>query len=234
MKNIIFIILFLVCVLSRSNAQIADKSTYLNGLKVELSLEWPENRTLNLVFHGHSVPTGYFNGGNVMTFDSYPHYVHVALKEQFPYAVINCIRTSIGGENSKQGAARFENTVLNHNPDVLFIDYSLNDRGISLEEAHDAWKYMIEKALERNIKIILLTPTPDTIENILDDNAPLAKYACLVRDLAEEYHIGLVDSYALFKEMAERGINIKDYMSQNNHPNEKGHRIVADEIMTWF
>ena len=233
MKRIVTISLLCLAVVV-AQAQIADKATYLSDFMNELYKKWPNNKMQNLVFHGHSVPTGYFNGGTVHPFESYPHYVYAGIKESYPYAVVNCIRSSIGGENAKQGAARFETTVLNYLPDVLFIDYSLNDRGISLDEARTAWVSMIEKALARGVKVILLTPTPDTTEDITDDAAPLAAHARQVRELAETYHVGLVDSYALFKEKALAGEDIRKYMSQNNHPNAQGHRIVADAILEWF
>ena len=216
------------------NAQIADKKTYLASFVAEMHKKWPDNRTLNMVFHGHSVPTGYFSGQEVHTFESYPHYVHYALKELFPYSVVNCIRTSIGGETARSGAQRFVSDVLSHKPDLIFIDYSLNDRALSLEEARSCWASMIEQALNNNVKVILCTPTPDTTEDITDDNAPLNAHAEQVRALAEEYHVGLVDSYALFKNKALSGENILNYMSQNNHPNAAGHQLVAQEMMTWF
>ena len=56
----------------------------------------------------------------------------------------------------------------------------------------------------------------------------------MVRSLAETYHVGLVDSYSIFRQMALDGVDLKHYMSQNNHPNEKGHRVVADAILEWF
>ena len=51
-------------------AQVADKTTYLSDIKQELQKTWPENRTINLVFHGHSVPSGYFDTPNVRTLQS--------------------------------------------------------------------------------------------------------------------------------------------------------------------
>lgn len=56
----------------------------------------------------------------------------------------------------------------------------------------------------------------------------------MIRRLAAEYHVGLVDSYQLFKEKAAKGEDLKAYMSQNNHPNSAGHSCVAGEIMAWF
>src|SRR5690606_13684725 len=79
---------------------IAPTTDYLSDIKKELGKEWPANRTINLVFHGHSVPAGYFKTPLVNTFDSYPFQVLAQLKEKNPFAVINVINTSIGGEAS--------------------------------------------------------------------------------------------------------------------------------------
>lgn len=214
--------------------QIADRKIYLNDFVKEMNMKWPKNRTLNIVFHGHSVPSGYALTPKVNTLHAYPHLVLCGLKEIYSSAVLNVITTSIGGEQSEKGAWRFEDEVLPHRPDVLFVDYALNDRSIGLERSEKAWRQMIEKALAKKIKIILLTPTPDLKEDILSDDAPLLSYANMIKRLATEYKIGLVDSYACFKRKAEEGEQLKMYMSQNNHPNAFGHSVVANEILPWF
>jgi lysophospholipase L1-like esterase len=215
-------------------SQIAERGTYLDDTKSELLKEWPKNRTVNLVFHGHSVPAGYFRTPDVRTLQSYPHLVLEAVKEVYPCAVVNAITTAIGGENAEQGAARFCREVLVHRPDVVFIDYALNDRGIGLERARAAWEKMIEAAISDSVKVILLTATPDTSVNILDDRSSLALHSQQIREVAEKYHIGLVDSYAAFREKRENGEDIVDYMSQINHPNRKGHGVVRDLIVRWL
>jgi acyl-CoA thioesterase-1 len=214
--------------------KIADPSNYLNDIKVELGKEWPENRTINLVFHGHSVPAGYYKAPIVKPFGAYPLMLLKELKELYPYAVINIINTSIGGENAVNGANRFESDVLVHNPDVLFIDYSLNDRGVGLEKSREAWNSMIEKALARDIKIILLTPSPDTRKDIQEDNNELEQHANQVRNLASYYEIGLVDSYERFRSKVISGDSLSMYMSSVVHPNEKGHQIITDELIKYF
>jgi hypothetical protein len=117
---------------------------------------------------------------------------------------------------------------------VLFIDYALNDRFIGLERAERAWRSMIEKALAQKIKVILLTPTPDLSVDIFDDDSILAQHARQIRNLAAQYQVGLADSYAKFKEIVENGADLEEFMSQVNHPNEKGHRIVAGLIERFF
>ncbi len=214
--------------------EIADPSAYLNDLKTELTKEWPKNRAINLVFHGHSVPAGYFKTPVVNTLEAYPYQVLKQLKALYPYAVINVINTSIGGESSKGGADRFETEVLVHRPDVIFIDYALNDRGMGLEEAKKAWVSMIQKAIQKKIKVILLTPSPDQRTALLDPESALEKHRKQIIEMAKEHNLGLVDSYAFFQKKIQSGEIISTYMSQVNHPNEKGHQLIADGIMTYF
>lgn len=234
-KKYILIICLLSFLTLNLNAQkTVDPSDYLNELKTELKKEWPKNRTINLVFHGHSVPAGYFKTPIVNTFEAYPFLLLKELKALYPYAVINIINTSIGGENSISGEKRFESEVLNHKPDVLFIDYALNDMEIGLEKSYEAWNSMISKALKKNIKVILLTPSPDQRVDILEPNNILEKHTEQIKRLSKTNAIGLTNSYELFKNKLLQGDRISIYMSQVNHPNKKGHQLISDELIKFF
>ena len=74
-----------------------NAADYLSEVKNRLQVKWPDNHTINLVYHGHRVPSGYFETPHVNTLASYPHVVLKNLKELYPYAVINTIVTAIGG-----------------------------------------------------------------------------------------------------------------------------------------
>lgn len=236
-----YILLILVFIMSLNFLYSQEKTTlnnafvrhYLDSLKKELKVKWPRNRTINLVFHGHSVPTGYTTRGVIDRSNAYPYRTLKKVNDFYPYSVVNTITTSIGGEQAEQGAKRFKDEVLNYKPDVLFIDYALNDRSIGLERAKIAWEQMIEGALAFGAKVILLTPTPDLKEDIASKDALLAKHSAQIRALAKKYKVGLVDSYKLFKDLAEIQ-PLKGYMSQNNHINQKGHQFVADAIFEYF
>jgi len=213
----------------------ADKSEFdLTDIKHEMKQAWPGNRAINLVFHGHSVPAGYFKTPDVRTLEAYPYQVLRELKKLYPLAVINVIVTAIGGENSEQGAIRFSQDVLIHKPDVLFIDYALNDRGIGADRSRQAWESMIRQARERGIRIVLLTPSPDQNVDILDPATDLQKLSDQIAGLAQRYGTGLVDSYALFRDKVKAGEPVGNYMSQVNHPNEKGHHLIAESIISLF
>ena len=215
---------------------IADRHTYLAEVVAACLKVWPGNRTVNIACHGHSVPAGYFASHVVDTFNAYPHLLHRGLKERFPSAVLNVIVTAIGGENSEPGAARFAE-VLAHRPDVLTIDYGLNDRRLGLERARAAWSAMIGPAQEQGVRVLLLTPTPDIMQR---SDAPaearqlLRDHAQQIRELAAEFEVGPVDSLAACDRYLEGGGDLQDLLSWSNHPNRRGHELVARELLRWF
>ena len=212
----------------------ATPSCYLSDFYEKSLKVWPNNQTLTIAFHGHSVPAGYFKDGRVQTFDSYPYLLHLALNQMFPYAVINVVVTAIGGENSRSGAERFERDVLPLKPDIVAIDYAINDRGIGLKKARKAWVSMIESAQDYGAKVILLTPTPDMAFNLTDPQSPMNQHARQIRELSREYNVALVDSQQAFIDEVNKGRALDSFMSQSNHPNRRGHELVARALLKWF
>src|SRR6185312_11931391 len=74
-----------VCQL-RAETEIGGTDTaYLANIITELKKEWPNNKTINLVFHGHSVPSGYQQTPLVTTFGSYPLLSLKLITEKYPY-----------------------------------------------------------------------------------------------------------------------------------------------------
>jgi hypothetical protein len=93
---------------------------------------------------------------------------------------------------------------------------------------------MIRAALDKNIKVILLTPSPDQTVDIKDDQTILDQHARQIIQLSKYFNVGLIDTYAIFKNATKQGVALVDLMSQVNHPNANGHHLIADEIMKYF
>ena len=213
----------------------ADPLTYLYELTAELAVQWPKNRTVNILCHGHSVPAGYFATPYVNPFGAYPHLLHRIIKERFPFAVVNVIVTAIGGENAVSGAARFESDVLSHRPDVVVIDYALNDLAQPIEVMRAAWAGMIEAALAQGAKVIACTPTWDNTYYTKGDAwERRTESARQIRCLADERGIGLCDSFAVFERYVQRDEQLTELLSHVNHPTELGHTLVARELGSFF
>jgi acyl-CoA thioesterase-1 len=228
------ICLMISCNVSKVQPTNSTPDPYIKDITDKMKIQWPANKTINIVFHGHSVPAGYFKTPTVNTMEAYPMQTLWLLKEKYPFAVINAINTAIGGENSISGAKRFEQDVLSHRPDIVFIDYALNDRGPGLAAAQAAWQQMIDACKHKGIRVYLVTPSPDQRENILDPKAPLQQHTDQIIALATRNNVGLIDAYSLFKQSVAGGTPVEKLMSQVNHPNAKGHRLIAEEIMRRF
>jgi len=148
---------------------------------------------------------------------------------------VNVIVSAVGGENSIAGSARFGDDVLGHKPDVVTIDYGLNDRRASLAEVEAAWRGMIDACVPRGVAVILMTPTFDL--SFRDPGCAewraLKERAALIRRLAEECSVGLCDSFAAWERACETA-DVGEFLSWPNHPNLRGHALAAAELMKWF
>jgi lysophospholipase L1-like esterase len=219
---------------TQTNSFTQKPANYFGELIEEMKIHWPANRRITIVAHGHSVPAGYFKTPEIRTFDSYPSLLHQRLASLFPTAAIEMVVTAIGGEASSSGANRFEKDVLSIKPDIVLIDYALNDRGIGLKTSRENLEKMISQCTERKIKVILLTPTPDQTEDILQTETPLNSFQEMIRQLAIQHKVAMVDSYEAFRQRVASGTPLPQLMSQVNHPNRQGHELVADLLFSLF
>jgi acyl-CoA thioesterase I len=158
--------------------------------------------------------------------------VYQGLNARFPTAVINTITTAIGGENSVQGAARFRRDVLRLRPDLVFIDYAINDQGLQLHKVWRAWHDMITVARRNHVPVVLLTPTGTVPNDLGDPTDPLSVRAELIRRLGWAYDLPVADVSARWQEVVDAGTPKESLLSQYYHPNEAGHRIAATEILS--
>jgi len=212
----------------------AEESPLPAQLIAELKKEWPENRTINLVFHGHSVPSGYHETPEVRPFDSYPLMAMQRIQKAHPHAVINAIVTAIGGEDSRKGAARFKKDVLSMRPDIIFIDYALNDRRLPEAEVEKAWRSMAKEARAKGVPLVFMTPTGARNVNYDGPDEPLEIRAAIIRKVAAEEGIPVADVLTAWKAALKKGVKQDSLLAQANHPNRKGHEIAAKVIAGMF
>jgi hypothetical protein len=229
MRSMTFVAICLIFAACDSRSRNSAPHTF--DLTKELTKSWPDNRTINLVFHGHSVPAGYFKTPNIQTLHSYPFILLDKIKKSFPYAQLNIIVTAKGGEHSTDGLKRFSG-VLAHNPDVVFIDYSLNDRAIGLEKSASNLKEMIELTKSHGAIPVLLTSSPDLAEVSTTTQPGLRDFSLMIRTLGMENDCIVIDVYEEFMKKKELGMDISQYMAQSNHPNEVGHELIADVVFS--
>jgi acyl-CoA thioesterase-1 len=223
-------IILLLCFLATPFVAAADPQSdaCLSSVRADLRLAWPQNHTINIVTFGHSVPAGYFVTPAVHTREAYPRLVADALAGVYPTAVVNVITSAVGGETSAQGIQRFRTEVLGHSPRVVTIDYGLNDRGLPIAQSRANLLTMIREARTAGSCVVLLTPSPDLGGEPPAAKSTLSEQVSMIRSLAEEEGVPMADVYAAF--IAYKG-RPQELMAQPNHPGEKGHQLIATEIL---
>jgi len=121
--------------------------------------------------------------------------------------------------------------VLSHKPDLIFMDYALNDRRKPLEKVEASWRSMIEEAKKSGVPVVLLTPTGDAAADLAKPGDPLRQRADLIRRLAKDEDVPLADVSAAWLAELGKGTPQDQLLSQPNHPNLRGHTVAADTIV---
>ncbi|MEQ1859183.1 MAG: GDSL-type esterase/lipase family protein [Chthoniobacteraceae bacterium] len=159
----------------------------------------------------------------------------------------------IGGHTTKNARDRFAKDVLAHKPRVVVIQFGLNDAAVDVWKTPPATasrvpladyeanlRWIIAELRNAKAKPILMTTNPARWTPKLKEmygkppyrpdaadgfDAPvLARYNEVVRKLAAELHVPLVDVHAIFTATGDIDALLLDGM----HPNDRGHEIVAD------
>ena len=95
-----------------------------------------QGQDVTVVFFGGSITWG----GNASDIDqgSYRARTTQWLKQQYPQSNITSINAGIGGTGSDLGAFRCKPDVLAHKPDLVFVEFAVNDGGM---EDKNPWKH---------------------------------------------------------------------------------------------
>ena len=130
----------------------------------------------------------------------------------------------LSGTPSELGLVRYESDVvdvLKHNPDLLIIEFAVNDNG--MEPSTRAFEAMIRKALEANNDCVVIA---------LYSAATYGNSAAAKKPVAEFYEIPQIDVLSLVKKAVAAGDFAQNkYYTDIVHPTKEGHEIQADCLM---
>jgi lysophospholipase L1-like esterase len=140
------------------------------------------------------------------------------------------IKTAASGWTIDKLAENLNWCVIQYCPHVVSINMGMNDSGggpENLQNFRDTYSRVIEDIRKANGATIILH-TPQGIQP-LDTNrfGKLPAYVEVVRELSMKYDTMLVDHDAEWRQMA----NMAFVLSDPIHPNEYGHRIMANRLM---
>ncbi|MBR5263624.1 MAG: hypothetical protein IKV50_02905, partial [Clostridia bacterium] len=157
------------------------------------------------------------------------------------------INSGIGGNNTSHGRVRFQRDVLSHNPDFVTICFGTNDFNrqgsgepqVTPEEYRENLVYFITE-LQKIDAVPILVTSPIIQEYACGGgslypqgtvNGGLDVYVNIVRELAAEYNVPLVDVHA----MCDAGYTADEVLvSDGVHLTEIGNKVFTDGLVEYF
>ena len=152
----------------------------------------------------------------------YAYLVYEWWKKSFPNAAFSFVNGGIGGTTSHYGGARAWKDVLCYRPDIVTVDFSVND------DANEFFEETYEGTLRR-LLAVPSAPAVVVLNNVFYDTGKNAQdYHNRIADHYGIPHVSIKDT--VYPDVESGKIVRADITPDNLHPNDKGHRLVADEI----
>lgn len=145
----------------------------------------------------------------------------------YPDTSIRYLNAGIGGTTSEFGVARVDKDLLRCDPDLVFVEFSVNDENTShFKETYEGLirKILHHKPCEPAI-IIVNNVHYDTGENAQD----------MHNEIGEAYQIPCISiKDSVFPLIANKKIKAEDLTEDMLHPNDAGHALIAGIICNYL
>ena len=142
-------------------------------------------------------------------------------KENFPETPIRYINAGLGASSSNMGTHRVEDNLLKHKPDLVICEYAVNDNGNDLvPETMEGLVRQLLKA-EKKPAVILLFMCGQDGKSVQEKHILVGQH----------YGLPMVSFRdAIYPEIAAGNIKWEDIEADAVHPNDRGHRYIADFV----
>lgn len=182
------------------------------------------------VFIGASVTQGALH---TYGWKSYVEHFQERIRTEMKRMTDIVINSGISGDTMKGVLARDEWRIFQFKPNVISLMIGLNDCRDG-EKGRDNFRIsiekLVEKAKQREALILLHTPNPIDISKA-PERADVLEYVKIVREIAHQYKLPLVDHYAYWTKEVGDGARFHMWLNDGSlHPNNYGHIVLARKI----
>ena len=147
-------------------------------------------------------------------------------RQAFPDADIHYVNGGIGGTSSHYGVSRAVTDVLMYQPDVVIVDFSVNDEADTFFQ--ETYEGVVRKLLTWKSEPAVLL-----LNNVFYDTGENAQeYHNAVGDWYQLPHVSIRDT--LYRRMKEGKYTRQELTPDGLHPNDQGHELVAAEIIAFL
>lgn len=148
------------------------------------------------------------------------------LEKLFPKANFVEINAGIGATDSRYGASRVKDDLLRHSPDLIVVEFAVND------DYSDS--LYVKSTMEGLIRQSLAGSTPVLLLHWMN-RAGIRINQRIQLQLAEHYGLPVVSYLEAIRPMVDSGsIEIDTIMADAVHPTNHGHRICAYLLYSFF
>lgn len=195
---------------------------------------------------GDSVTVVYF-GGSITEADGWRVQSSEWMREYYGNKAIIEVNASIGGTNSEFGAYRFERDVVPHNPDLVFIEFAVNDSGSDSLQVIQAMEGIVRKIRKSNPKTdicFIYTIKVEKLDSVSPSN--LFRSVSTMEVVAQHYGIPSINFGPEIAKRIQKGFlipkaptafidSIDVFTSDGVHPHiESGHKIYTEVFKEAF
>lgn len=149
------------------------------------------------------------------------------IENQYPDAKVNYVNAGIGATGSYIGVHRCDAQVLSHNPDLVFIDFSVNDESQNNAINKLTYEGLIRKIWKHssNPGIICIAMTQDNGTSVQECHG----------EVTEKYSVPFVSYHdAMLNFLNTNDVQWSDISGDNIHPNMSGHAILSAMLTTYL
>lgn len=180
---------------------------------------------ITVAYIGGSITEGYHDNLTLAEDEKWAKMTNNWLSEQYPEATFNYVNAGLSGTPSILGNLRLERDVLVSDPDIVFIEFAVNDGDATAY--HNAYESMVRTLLtqDKDIAVVLLF-------TIVENGHTCQEYMTKV---GENYDLPMISlPNSLWVEMQEGRMTWDDYSGDQSHPHVEGGKYIRDYIIYYF
>lgn len=178
---------------------------------------------MTLAFIGGSITQGSVSSRYT---DCYAYLVYDWFVKRFPKTAFTYINAGVGGTTSQFGVARVEEDVLLYKPDLVIVEFSVND------DDTDFYRETYE-GLVRKVYGSVYEPAVLLVHNIRYDSGISAEKQH--REIGAHYQLPSVSmKTTIYRKVVSGEILNRQITPDDLHPNSDGHQLVAEVIIDFL
>lgn len=189
------------------------------------------DKKLRVAYFGGSVTEGAGSSDHEKT--SYRALTTAWLKEKYPDAEVTEIYAAIGGTGTSFGIFRQRQDVISESPDLIFIEFSVNDFGDSYDRVLPQIESMlrqIRRELPNADAVVLISTAQMVIEHIEAGGVFESRDAHV--KAASHYGAPVIDfGNALYERIKAEGVPFFAYAPDELHPDDSGYAVIAEYLI---